>query len=198
MLTEAKKKKRRRGGNPFIDTEPQIPDGSGIREDFSDTKLDVLIRYGLGEPDKFVWTKKALSDPASAYPQPALREIVSRSLKQLVEMILHDQQLYTRVRTLLQHGHLHEAALRSRGRPSASGAPPEDDPNLHMVMQLKKAISLRGRDVSFKDGSSYHVSPQEAHSLLDKHDELRGEQRSEFVAKLGHSRNSFHQVLVGK
>lgn len=104
------------------------------------------------------------------------------------------------------------APKRPRGRPKkgssspilAKGAPQKaadtDKDREHIVMGLRKAISLRGdHHVKFADGSSHKISAEHAQRALKMHDSLsRPSEKMVFARKLAASHDSFKNALSDK
>lgn len=85
------------------------------------------------------------------------------------------------------------------GRPKKN-ATSEDPGSDHIVMQLRKAISLRGQHpVKFVNGKSSLVSPSTAHRLLDMHDNMKTSAEKDHFAKHIHkSVDHMRDALAGK
>lgn len=90
--------KHKRRVKSFVDLTPTTEE---IRESV-DERLDELIRYGLGDQSHLAFYRQALSDPRSSVNNVQYRKYVGESLARLLELILSDQALFVRVRTLLQ------------------------------------------------------------------------------------------------
>jgi len=104
------------------------------------------------------------------------------------------------------------AQKRPRGRPkkgstspilgASKGAKPEDTDKdrEHIVMGLRKAISLRGEHhVKFADGSSHKIPAEHAQKALKMHDSLsRPSEKMIFARKLAASHDSFKKALADK
>jgi hypothetical protein len=72
----------------------------------------------------------------------------------------------------------------------------EDDDSNHIIMQLRKADSLGGNDVEFKDGKKHKISKPLAKKALSKYNNLtKPNEKREFQAKLAKSLGDFKQVL---
>lgn len=86
------------------------------------------------------------------------------------------------------------------GRPKKGAATSEDPGSEHIVMQLRKSISLRGQHpVKFVNGQTAKVSPTTAHKALAHHDNLRtSAEKDEFAKRLHHSPESMHDAMSGK
>ena len=89
-----------------------------------------------------------------------------------------------------------------RGRPPKSGVPKTDDmeSGKHIVVQLRKAVSLRGNhNVEFKDGKKHKISVQHANKALNTHSRLRTPaEKKAFQDKLHKSHDSFQNALKDK
>jgi len=86
-----------------------------------------------------------------------------------------------------------------RGRPRKDGSKPdeEDSADGHILMQLRKVVSLRGqKPVKFGNGEVYGIHPSHAYKAMDKYSKLKkADDKESFVKKLGHSRGSFFQAM---
>ena len=89
-----------------------------------------------------------------------------------------------------------------RGRPPKSGVHSSDDMEAgkHIVVQLRKAVSMRGNHhVEFKDGKKHKISMQHANKALNTHRSLRTPaEKKAFQDKLHKSHDSFHAALKDK
>ena len=95
-----------------------------------------------------------------------------------------------------------------RGRPKKAAAPvagakpaaKKDADREHIVMGLRKAISLRGEhDVMFADGASHQIPMAHAQRALTKHNNLsRPSEKMTFARKLAASKDSFYRALDDK
>lgn len=89
-----------------------------------------------------------------------------------------------------------------RGRPPKTGVRKDDDmeASKHIVMQLRKSVSLRGmHKVEFKNGDTHKVSSAHAQQALNKHNGLRTPiEKKNYMDKLHHSHDSFKKALADK
>lgn len=104
------------------------------------------------------------------------------------------------------------APKRPRGRPKKGSSPAAaakpgsapaadtDKDREHIVMGLRKAISLRGEHhVKFADGSSHKIPAEHAQKALKMHDSLsRPSEKMVFARKLAASHDSFKKALADK
>lgn len=65
-------------------------------------KIDFLIKLGLGDPDKLYLYRRVLANPKEGTEVPMLRPILADVTDQLLDLIFSDNQLWTRLYTLLQ------------------------------------------------------------------------------------------------
>ena len=94
-----------------------------------------------------------------------------------------------------------DEAKRGRPRKDGSTKPGEDEGGReHIVMQLRKAINLRGqKDVEFNSGEKHQVSVDHAKKALQMHDSMKkAEDKQEFAARLAKSHGSFKDAVAGK
>lgn len=86
-----------------------------------------------------------------------------------------------------------------RGRPPKSGVRKSDDMEAgkHIVMQLRKSVSLRGQHpVEFKSGETKKISSADASKALNTHNRLRTPiEKKNYMDKLHHSHGSFQKAL---
>lgn len=81
----------------FVEIDPQ----THMRESV-DERIDQLIRYGLGDPAKLAFYRAALQNPRESVNSAVYRRYVGDTLANLLQIILSDQSLFLRVRTVLQ------------------------------------------------------------------------------------------------
>ena len=94
-----------------------------------------------------------------------------------------------------------EAALDEAraGRPKKNAT--EDDPGSeHVMMQMRKVISLRGQHkVTHVSGEKSDVTPAQAHKALAHHDNLKtSAEKDAYAKRLHRSAESMHNALSGK
>lgn len=94
----------------FVVINPPIK-AEKINESRSTTKIDYLIRNGLGNQDHLSYYRQAMSSPQKAINNPNLRKYVAEVLDELLNIVFNDTQTYNRVRTLLQNDRKIEDAL---------------------------------------------------------------------------------------
>ena len=89
--------------------------------------------------------------------------------------------------------------MARRGRPPKSGVRKSDDMEAgkHIVMQLRKSVSLRGQHpVEFKSGETKKISSADASKALNTHNRLRTPiEKKNYMDKLHHSHGSFQKAL---
>lgn len=90
-----------------------------------------------------------------------------------------------------------DEAKRGRPRKNASEEEPEHE---HIVMQLRKAVSLRGNyPITFANGKKSMLSQQSAQRLLDKHNDLRTSiEKDDFAKHIAKSADHLRDTLQGK
>lgn len=94
-----------------------------------------------------------------------------------------------------------KAVSKGRGRPRKNPSPEtvkaEEGDVEHIITQLRKVSSLRGRKpVTFKDGKAFHLPEKHAKRALDMYSALRTtDQKDNFSKKLHHSVDSFKNAL---
>jgi len=84
-----------------------------------------------------------------------------------------------------------------RGRPRKDGTKTEGDDRPHIIMQLRKHISLRGANpIKFADGSARKITDGQARAALVLHQNLKSSiEKGNFEKKLDASHNSFQSAL---
>jgi hypothetical protein len=124
--------------------------------------------------------------------------------------MVHLSRLGVNTPTIVHHSHfgpdhhaeeteLHEA---KRGRPRKNaGKTDEENPDReHIIMGMRKAISLRGmHPVAFDDGKKHLINPGTANRVLNKHDSMKTpSEKQAFAARIARSKESMHDALAGK
>ena len=124
--------------------------------------------------------------------------------------MVHLSKLGVNTPTIVHHSHfgpdhhaeeteLHEA---KRGRPRKNaGKTDEENPDReHIIMGMRKAISLRGmHPVAFDDGKKHLINPGTANRVLNKHDSMKTPaEKQAFAARIARSKESMHDALAGK
>lgn len=111
----------------FVRVNPPLKTADGttaVSESLNTQQIDNLIRLGLGDQDHLSYYRQALSNPEQAVQNPNLRKYVAEVLSELLNIVQGDQQMYNRLRNLLQNRHdgpqkkkiedsLHIKAIRS-------------------------------------------------------------------------------------
>ena len=89
-----------------------------------------------------------------------------------------------------------DEAKRGRPRKNATEEEPEHE---HIVMQLRKVVSLRGNyPMTFADGKKSMLSQQSAHKLLAQHDSLKPADKEAFANHIAKSADYLRNTLQGK
>jgi hypothetical protein len=101
------KKKRKGKDTKYIEYQPELKHhpriGEGVLHGSRPTvRIDLLIRYGLGDIKRINYYRQAIRDPEAAVRNPTLRPFVGEVLEQTLDLIFNDAQLYNRFRALLQ------------------------------------------------------------------------------------------------
>ena len=93
-----------------------------------------------------------------------------------------------------------ETLDEGRGRPRKDGTSAVGADREHIMMQLRKHISLNGANpIEFKDGSKHRISTGEARLAQMIHSGLRTSiEKGNFEKKLDHSHDSFKEALAKK
>ena len=93
-----------------------------------------------------------------------------------------------------------EEAKRGRPRKDGTSSGEDEGGREHIVMQLRKAINLRGqKHVEFNSGEKHQVPVEHAKKALDMHDSMKkAEDKQEFAARLAKSHGSFKDAISGK
>lgn len=93
-----------------------------------------------------------------------------------------------------------ETLEEGRGRPRKDGTSAVGADREHIIMQLRKNISLRGANpVEFADGSKHNISQGHARLALTLHNTLKtSQEKGHFTDKLDASHESFHDALKNK
>lgn len=92
---------------------------------------------------------------------------------------------------------IEEGRGRPRKQANVQGGDQQEDPDSHIVVHLRKAITLRGQhSVAFQHGGPAKVAPSDAHLALLRHDDMHPRHREEFARRLGHSHDSFRRAIT--
>lgn len=91
--------------NPPMKTTDKDPPVLQMQEARQQSRIDYLIRLGLGNQDHLAYYRQAMSNPKRAIMNPNLRKYVAEVLDDILDMIFEDTQMYNRLRTLLQDDH---------------------------------------------------------------------------------------------
>lgn len=88
---------------------------------------------------------------------------------------------------------LDEGRGRPRKTPLAAGETEGNEPDQNIIMQLRKAVSMKGiKPVKFQNGESHTISPAKAIAVLRIHAGLKSSiEKGNFEKKLAHSHDSF-------
>lgn len=87
-----------------------------------------------------------------------------------------------------------------RGRPRKVPVDGEEGGREHIVMQLRKVISLRGqKPLEFNDDSKHEIEPNVARKALDMHDSMKtASEKLSFAQRMAHSKKSFDSAVSGE
>ncbi len=92
--------------SPDIELEPKLatPEDKRVISEATrpTTQVDYMINLGLGDRSKLNFYRKAIQDPRGSVRNPQYREYVGEVLETLLDLIWQDNQMYTRLRSLLQ------------------------------------------------------------------------------------------------
>jgi len=93
-----------------------------------------------------------------------------------------------------------DEAKRGRPRKDGSSSGEDEGGREHIVIQLRKAINLRGqKHVEFNSGEKHQVPVDHAKKALDMHDSMKkAEDKQDFAARLAKSHGSFKDAISGK
>ena len=85
-----------------------------------------------------------------------------------------------------------------RGRPKKNPTGDEEHGGEHIVMQLRKSVSLRGqKHVEFADGSKHKVNHKHAAKALDMHSRMKPHEKERFEKHVGMSHKHMQNALKG-
>ena len=93
-----------------------------------------------------------------------------------------------------------QEAKRGRPRKNAGKTDEENPDREHIIMGMRKAISLRGmHPVAFDDGKKHLISPGTANRVLNMHDNMKTPtDKQAFAARIARSKEHMHDALAGK
>ena len=106
------------------------------------------------------------------------------------EPLKEDRLIDTIINKIINEG-------RGRPRKDGSSISDEDVADGHILMQLRKVVSLRGqKPVKFGNGETYGIHPKHAYNALNKYANLKkADDKESFVKKIGQSRGSFFTAM---
>ena len=186
---------------------PRINVNQGLRENVDeDSAADVLKRrYASNRPEDNPQATKRVADAKPGVKTHKLHPNMDFTSKGTYskkgKMAALKKQ---HARRPEQYGITREETVDEarRGRPPKSGVHKTDDmeSGKHIVVQLRKAVSLRGNHhVEFKDGKKHKISVQHANRALNTHSRLRTPaEKKAFQDKLHKSHDSFQNALKDK
>lgn len=92
--------------NKSIDLEPTLKNPEEQKPVFeaqlTTSEVDWLINHGLGHKDKITFYRRAIQDPKGSIQNPTYRPYVGEIAARLFDIIWSDNQMYSRLKTLLQ------------------------------------------------------------------------------------------------
>ena len=95
-----------------------------------------------------------------------------------------------------QVGNFHEAR---RGRPPKNPTGDEDQGGEHIIIQLRKSVSLRGqKHVEFGDGAKHQVPERHAQKALAMHARMKPAQKAHFEKHMSMSHSHYKDAVAGK
>ena len=92
--------------NKSIDLDPVMTSPDPIMEShISNSECDWLILHGLGSQNQMAYTRRAIQDPKASVNNPVYRPFVGAVADQIFNIIWNDNQMYQRLKVLLQNKH---------------------------------------------------------------------------------------------
>ena len=86
-----------------------------------------------------------------------------------------------------------------RGRPKKNPTGDEEQGGEHIVMQLRKSVSLRGqKHVEFADGKKHKVNQGHAQKALSMHSRMKSGEKEHFEKHMSMSHGHFQNAIKGK
>lgn len=136
-------------------------------------QIDELSRNTLSSYKKKAW--QSLTKPTGVDKAAKRLDSIEKAIKKLGEETLEE----------------------GRGRPRKDGTKNEGDDREHIIMQLRKHISLRGaKPIKFADGTSHKISEGHARAALVLHQNLKSSiEKGNFEKKLDASHESFQAAI---
>ena len=114
---KTKTKPDKKGVKGRIDLDPVL------KESRDQSHIDILVKLGLGDPKDLIGYRKAMMDPVSAIATTQYRSQAAHVLEELLDLIFSDQNLYLKIRQLLEsrHGHyVDEGIMDTLGKAAKS------------------------------------------------------------------------------
>lgn len=74
----------------------------------------------------------------------------------------------------------------------------DSDKDVNMMLQLRKAVSLRGREIEFANGEKRRISQNVAQQALNKLGRMKPIPRGDAMNKMSQSPQEFKKVMLGE
>ncbi len=116
MDTKKPKPKDKKGTKARVDIDPVL------KESRDQSHIDILVKLGLGDPNDLIGYRKAMMDPVGAISTTQYRKQAAHVLEELLDLVFSDQNLYLKIRQILEakHGHMQEGIMDTLGRAARS------------------------------------------------------------------------------
>lgn len=121
------------------------------------------------------------------------QELPLHDLRALTNMWSKGKEAGGKNTTVKEEIELEEGRGRPRKTPLAAGEDEGNEPDQNIIMQLRKAVSMKGmKPVKFQNGEKHNISPAKAIAVLRIHTGLKSSiEKGNFEKKLAHSHDSF-------
>lgn len=165
-----------------------------------DKPVDLHAEHGKSIHDELErhhrWSKdSSFNSHMNESVEPVTDEMLNEAFDDLTEEQLDELSAADNVRE--DEG---ETLEEGRGRPRKDGTSAEGADREHIMMQMRKHVSLRGANpIEFADGSKHKITDGQARLAQVMHSQLRTSiEKGHFEKKLDHSHESFSNALKNK
>lgn len=187
---------------------------NGTTSDVSHSSWGLRPRFGNENVDLHAAHSKIIHDELDRHHRwsknPSFNQHMNESVEPVTDEMLNeafgdltDEQLDEMAGTtapVINEEVEGETLEEGRGRPRKDGTSAEGADREHIMMQMRKHVSLRGANpIEFADGSKHKITDGQARLAQVIHSQLRTSiEKGHFEKKLDHSHESFTNALKNK